>query len=81
MSLSSNLFLFLFLPIAFLLFLMIPKKMRKVYLLSISLVFYAIEMRKALPILIFSILMNYVLGLAVSKCKKKEVIFIIRNSI
>lgn len=77
MSLSSNLFLFLFLPIAFLLFLIIPKKMRKVYLLSISLVFYAIEIRKALPILIFSILMNYVLGLAISKCKKKKLFLLL----
>lgn len=73
MSFSSSLFLFIFLPVAFLLFCIMPKKARKVYLIGISILFYAIESLRALPILIFSIIINYSIGFGINKCKKRKI--------
>lgn len=77
MELSSCLFLFIFFPIAFLLFYIMPNKLRKGYLLIISLLFYLCQSLKTLPVLIFSIIMNYVFGFAINKSNKKKTFLIL----
>lgn len=77
MDFSSNIFLFLFFPISFLLYIIVPKRIKKYYLLIVSFVYFSLASISSLPILIFSIIVNYTLGLLINKVKHKKFVLII----
>lgn len=63
MVFSSAIFLFWFLPITFLLYYAIPyKKCKNIILTIASIVFYAFGQIQYLPLLLFSVLCNYIFG-------------------
>ncbi len=72
MLFSSGLFLFLFLPITLLLFYISPKALKNSILLFASLVFYAWGGVSYTVILIGSILMNFLFGIAINKAEGKK---------
>ncbi len=67
MVFSSILFLFRFLPIAFLLYYITPKKLKNFVLMVLSLVFYAWGEPKYLPIMFFSIILDYSCGMGIKR--------------
>ncbi len=67
MVFSSVLFLFLFLPVVLLLYWVIPNKWRNSFLLIVSLTFYAWGEGLFVGIMLLSIAMNYVFGLAIER--------------
>jgi alginate O-acetyltransferase complex protein AlgI len=74
MLFNSYEFLFAFLPLVFLLFFALGKKSHQAaaaFLGFTSLIFYAWFSTKALPILIGSIVINYMFGLKISAARKK----------
>ena len=65
---SSAIFLYWFLPITFLLYHIVPSKKGKNIILTIaSLVFYAFGQLQYLPLLLFSVLCNYIFGRLLKK--------------
>lgn len=72
MLFSSTVFLFLFLPIVLLAYYICPKKLRNTLLLIVSLFFYAWGEPAFVPIMLFSILMNYTFGLIVDKVRERK---------
>ncbi len=62
MVFSSLLFLFRFMPIAFLLYYTVPKKLKNLTLLILSLFFYAWGEPKYIWIMVVSILVDYTCG-------------------
>lgn len=72
MLFSSTVFLFLFLPIVLLAYYICPKKLRNTLLLIVSLFFYAWGEPAFVPIMLFSILMNYTFGLIVDKVRERR---------
>ena len=77
MNLTSNIFLFIFFPLTFGLYFIIPSKVKKYYLLIISLFFYAIISLQGLAVLLITILMNYLLGLCIGKFRYKKTILVL----
>ena len=72
MVFSTVTFLFYFLPIFIVLYFALPfRQMRNMILLVASLIFYAWGEPKNLPLLLISILLNYVCGLGVGKAQEK----------
>lgn len=74
MVFSSVLFLFLFLPAVFFAYFLIPQKyrtLRNLVLLLFSLAFYYYGEPKLITIMLLSILINYISGVAISYSKKK----------
>ena len=67
MVFSSMLFLWIFLPVVLLLNWIVPKKGKNIVLLIASIVFYAWGEPKYVFLMLFSIVMNYVLGLIMDK--------------
>jgi alginate O-acetyltransferase complex protein AlgI len=67
MIFSSQIFIFTFLPLVLLLYYIVPKKFRNYILLSASLAFYSWASFKSLPILLLSIVSNYVVGVLIDK--------------
>ncbi len=67
MVFSSILFLFRFLPIAFLIYYITPRKLKNFALMVLSLVFYAWGEPKYLPIMFYSIILDYSCGMGI-KC-------------
>ncbi len=67
MVFSSIIFLFRFLPVAFLFYYIAPKKMKNFVLLILSLIFYAWGEIKYLPIMFYSIIVDYLCGLGIKK--------------
>ncbi len=65
MVFSSILFLFRFLPIAFLIYYITPKKLKNLSLMVLSLIFYAWGEPKYLPIMFFSIILDYSCGMGI----------------
>ena len=65
MLFSSNLFLFLFLPLTILIYYILGKKFRNTFLLLISLLFYAWGEPSFVWVMIGSILFNYVMALLI----------------
>lgn len=72
MEFSSLTFLFLFLPVFFLFFFILPKFTRNTFLLAASLVFYTWGEAEYVLLLLISIIGNYLLGLLIDKTKKKS---------
>lgn len=69
MLFSSNLFLFLFLPCVICGYYLLPKGLRNLFLLIVSLVFYAWGEPSFVLVMIGSILFNYLLALLISLAK------------
>lgn len=67
MVFSSNIFLFLFLPVTLAGNFLLPKKARNVFLLIASLLFYAWGEPRVVLVMIASILFNYGMGLLVDR--------------
>jgi len=67
MVFSSILFLFRFLPIAFLIYYITPKKLKNLSLMVLSLVFYAWGEPKYLPIMFYSIVLDYSCGMGIKR--------------
>lgn len=84
MVFSSPVFLFLFLPLTLIcnLLLSLQKniKLNNICLLFFSIIFYAYGSLSFLPILLISIVINYILSILVDKCddkKQKKIFFIV----
>ena len=71
MAFSTISFLFAFLPAALILYRIVPERARAVILILISLVFYAWGDVRHLPVLLFSMVFNYVAGLELGLLKQK----------
>ncbi|MFZ6779679.1 MBOAT family O-acyltransferase [Undibacterium sp. Ji83W] len=72
MVFSTVTFLFYFLPIFLVLYFALPfRHMRNIVLLLASLIFYAWGEPKNLPLLLISILLNYLCGLGMGKAQEK----------
>ena len=71
MVFSSEIFLFGFLPVTILGYYLINPRYRNIFLLIMSLAFYAWGEPKFFPVLVISILTNYVFGLLVDRYREK----------
>lgn len=67
MVFSSILFLFRFMPIAFLIYYLTPKKLKNFSIFILSLVFYSWGEPKYFPIMIASILVDYIAGQGIKR--------------
>lgn len=77
MVFSSTVFLFLFLPVTYLLYLVCKNTMiRNIILIAASLVFYAYGEPQAVFLMILSIIMNYLFGLGMTSKHKKLLLII-----
>ncbi len=76
MVFSSSVFLFLFLPLVLYLYYNIPKFGRNFFLLIASLIFYAWGEGLFVLVMLFSITMNYLFGLAIEKFRSKDKTFL-----
>lgn len=72
MVFSSILFLFRFMPIAFSIYYLCPKKLKNFSLLILSLIFYSWGELKYFPIMIFSILLDYSMGQIIEHNRGKK---------
>lgn len=77
MSFTSTFFIFLFLPIAVLLYWVLDDRFKNAFLLAVSMLFYASCNVKMLPLLIVSMAVNYVFGLILGKVRKKRIVSLI----
>lgn len=78
MVFSSAVFLWLFLPIVFCINLILPSKFSNIFLLAASLFFYAWGEPVYVLLMLFTILVNWTLGIAISKSEryKKAYLFL-----
>ncbi len=67
MVFSSILFLFRFMPIAFLLYYLTPKKMKNLALFVLSLIFYSWGEPKYFPIMLLSVIIDYTVGQGIKR--------------
>ena len=72
MVFSSILFLFRFLPAAFVAYYLTPAKLKNLTLLLVSLVFYSWGEVRYFPIMVSVILVNYFAGLLIEKWREKQ---------
>ena len=72
MVFSSLIFLVIFLPITLLVYYIAPTKLRNLWLLIVSLIFYSWGEPVYILLMLFSILLNYVSGLAISAVDKNK---------
>ena len=72
MAFSTISFLFAFLPIALILYRIVPARARTVILIVLSLLFYAWGDVRHLPVLLFSIAFNYFAGMELGLLKQKR---------
>ena len=78
MVFSSTAFLFIFFPIVYLLYIVMPNiKAKNILLIVFSLLFYAFGEPKAILLMIFSIIINYILSLLIVKYEKYAKVFLI----
>jgi alginate O-acetyltransferase complex protein AlgI len=71
LAFSSPVFLFLFLPFIFAIYYASPKNSKNFVLLAASIFFFAWGDAHSLPVLIFSITINYAFGLLIGKIREK----------
>lgn len=81
MVFSSNIFLFIFLPITLGIYFIIGKRFRNSFLLLTSLFFYFWGEPKFVLIMVISIVINYFFGLLINYSQKKKKNYITRRSI
>lgn len=72
MLFSSLIFLFVFLPMVLLVYYITPMMLKNFVLLVFSLFFYGYGEPKSLFVMLFSITMNYVLGLLIDRCRNNK---------
>lgn len=72
MSFSSTIFLFFFLPIAVIGYYLIRSELKNVFLLAVSLLFYAWGEPKLVLLLLASILLNYLLALRIEPRRERS---------
>ena len=77
MVFSSLVFLWIFLPIVFIGYFIVPKKLKNVFLLLGSLIFYAWGEPKYILLMICSIMINYVIGLLMDKSENRKKLLLI----
>lgn len=77
MVFSSFIFLWTFLPIVFIGYFVIQDKYKNIFLLLVSLVFYAWGEPKYILLMIFSVLVNYIIGLLIDKYNSYKKILLI----
>ncbi|MCC8069740.1 MAG: MBOAT family protein [Ruminococcus sp.] len=78
MVFSSTVFLFIFFPIVYILYTIIPNiKAKNVLLIFVSLLFYAFGEPKAIALMIFSIVINYILSILLVRFEKLSKMFLI----
>lgn len=65
MVFSSSVFLFVFLPIVLISYIAIPNKFQNIWLLLVSLFFYCWGGMEFFPIVLFSVLVNYIGGICI----------------
>lgn len=70
---SSNIFLFLFLPLTLLGYFLLKKEFRNVFLLLMSLIFYGWGEPKFVFIMVGSIIFNYVMALIIDKLNRFQI--------
>ena len=70
MVFSSTVFLFIFLPVTYILYLIVPSiKGKNILLIITSLLFYAFGEPVTVFLMIFSVFVNYLMGIVISKSK------------
>ena len=72
MVFSSNVFLFIFLPIVLIGYYIVGKKVRNYWLLFASLFFYSWNQPRFLWIILYCIIINYFGGILISKGKSRR---------
>lgn len=72
MTFNTILFLFTFLPIALILYYVVPKRFRNIPLVLLSLVFYAWGNPTYLILMVFSVVFNYITGLELDAYLQEE---------
>lgn len=77
MVFSSAVFLFIFLPIVFVINLIIPKKWSNVFLLIASLFFYAWGEPVYVLLMLFTITLNWIVGIGIKKFEKHSKLIMI----
>lgn len=84
MLFSTNIFLFVFLPIVILIYYLFLRKhikLKNTFLLIVSLLFYAWSEPKFLLVMVASILLNWIFGLLIDKYRNRAKIFLILSII
>ena len=80
MVFSSAEFLFLYFPVALLVYFICPKKVRNIWLLVVSLIFYGWGEAKLVALMVFTIIIDYIFGYLVDRYrenKKRSKLFLI----
>ncbi|MBE5958129.1 MAG: MBOAT family protein [Lachnospiraceae bacterium] len=77
MVFSSSTFMFMFLPIFFLIYYIVPFKAKNIVLCIFSLVFYAWGEPIYIGLMVFSSIVDYMNGICIEKFPKKKIIFLI----
>lgn len=72
MVFSSSVFLFQFLPLTLIVYYLLPKRARNFFLLIDSLIFFAWNQLNYLWLILFSIVVNYLGGLFIDRCRKQS---------
>jgi alginate O-acetyltransferase complex protein AlgI len=72
MVFSSPIFMFLFLPVTFLLYALAPYRLRNTVLLAVSILFYAWGERLFVLVMLASILLNWLFGLALERYPQRR---------
>ena len=73
MLFSEPFFLLFFLPILIIIYFIVPKCIRNFILLIASLFFYTVGEKLFVSIMLFSIMINYIIGLLINRTKKNTV--------
>lgn len=72
MTFSSFYFLFIFIPLFFLVYYLVPKRAKNAVLLTGSIIFYGYTKWWYVPIVLANMLICYCFGKAIEKCKKES---------
>lgn len=72
MVFSSLYFLFLYLPIVLLVYYITPLKWRNLWLLVVNLIFYGWGEPRYIVLMLFTIVLDYFMGLVVARCKERD---------
>ena len=73
MVFSSPTFLFVFFPIVLIGYALCGKRIKNVWLLLASIIFYIWEGYIFIPIIVFSVIINYMAGICLERCKTENV--------
>ena len=71
MLFSSMTFIYVFMPILCVIYFVLPKKLNNTVLLFASLTFYAWGEPRFLLVMLFTILINYVVGILIESCNNR----------